>query len=130
MSIRSELETRIKVWADAQSPPIPVAFEGIPFNKPKIGPWLRVWMLANVTINPTVDAARKRTKGIMQVDCCVLDGTGSAAVEALANSVAALFPVLPKTGTVSIEQPPQTGQAFPQDLWRIIPVTISYRQES
>lgn len=130
MSIRSEIEKRVIDWAALQSPVIPVALEGVPFTKPKTGSYLRIWFLPKDVTNPTIDALRKRTKGFFQIDCCTLDGTGSAVVETLADNVAALFPVVPKVGTVSIEQFPQIGQALIQDLWRVIPLTISYRQES
>jgi hypothetical protein len=131
MSIRSELELKLAAWASSQVPPIPVAYEGVAFTKPTTGPWLQPTMLTSSTVNPTVEATRRRERGVFQINCYVRDGLGSAAVENLSNNIVNLYPVVPKTGTVSIEQTPQTAAAIvTQDGWRYIPVRVSYRQES
>lgn len=129
MSIRSELETRLKTWADAQSPKIPIAFEGVPFTKPPGTPFLQAYLMPAVTINPTVDGIRSREVGIFQVNCWVADGKGSAEAEALARNIINLFPLVPKTGTVSIEKTPSMASPLIDDGWRVVPVTITYRQE-
>jgi hypothetical protein len=130
MSLRSELETRLANWASAQSPPIPVAWEGFPFVPPQNGgPYIQPFLLANTVTNATVDAARTRTRGNFQINVWVKDGKGSKVVEDLSNTIAALYPVLPKVGTVSVESPPQTSAAFTNVDWRVITISISYRQE-
>lgn len=130
MTIRSELEARIITWADAQSPKIPVALENVSFTKPTIGGYLETFFLASVTVNPDVEASRERETGILQVNCCVPQGNGTKAANELVAAIITLFPVLPKTGTVSIEHPPQKSNGLPRDdgFW-IVPISISYRQE-
>lgn len=131
MSIRSELETKIAAYAAAQSPAIPVCYEGVPFNPPVNGsPYLQPFLLANTVTNVTVDGKRIRTRGTFQINCWTQDGTGSKKAEDLANAVAALFPTLPITGTVRVDTPPQTSAAFTNASWRVITVSVNYRQDS
>lgn len=129
MSVRSELEARVLTYANSQNPPIPVSYEGVPFTRPN-GTFLQCFMLPSTTINPTVDASRRRTRGAMQVNVWVKDGKGSYLVDKIAEDIVNLFPVVPKTGITSIEQTPQTGQAITESDFRIVPVTIKYRVES
>lgn len=128
MSVRSELEGRLATFATAQN--IPVSWEGVPFTPPSSGPYLQAVMLASATKNSTVDATRTRTTGNFQINVVGFDGLGSKQVEDLATLVVALYPVMPKAGTVSIESPPQTGAAILLTGKRIIPITIAYRQEN
>lgn len=130
MSIRSELELKLSTWAYSQVPPIPVAWEGVPFIPPTTGSYVQPFLLANVVKNITVDGKRVRTRGNFQINVWVKDGTGSKAIEDLSDAVAGLYTVLPKTGTVSIEQQPQTSASFTSVDWRVIYVTVNYRQES
>ena len=100
--------------------------------KPTNAPYLQVWFAGSTTANPTVDGTRKRTRGFMQVNIAALNGQGSKQGEDLAQQIVDLFPILPKSlfTTVSIEQTPQTGQALIDGVFRVIPVTIRYRQEA
>jgi pyruvate/2-oxoglutarate/acetoin dehydrogenase E1 component len=130
MSIRSELETRLKTFADAQIPPIPVAWEGQPFTPPANGAFFEVKMLASTRVAHSISAENVRTRGNFQVNVVVRDGVGSKVADDLAESVIALYPMLPKTGTVSVEQPPQKSAAILSLDKRVIAVTVNYRQES
>jgi hypothetical protein len=87
-------------------------------------------MLASTSTCPTVDGKRVRINGRLQINVVVHDGVGSHEVEGLTEAIVSLFPIVPKTGTVSIEQPPQTGAAILILDKRYIPITVSYRQES
>lgn len=131
MTIRSEIESRLLAWAAAQNPPIPVALENVSFTKPGAGKsYLQVFFLNSATVNTDVSATGERETGIVQINCCVPQGTGAGAGDNLAESIKSLFPVLPKTGTVSIERPAQTSAAIMRDDgYRVIPVSISYRVE-
>lgn len=130
MTIRSELETRLKTLADAQSPKIPIAFEDLPFTKPIDTPFFECVIVPAATINVTVDANRIREIGVMQVNVWYPSGKGAGKGEALADKVIAHFPVVPPVGTVYITQTPFKSRAIKDESgWRIIPVTINYRQE-
>lgn len=128
-TIRAELETRLRTWADAQSPAIKIAFENMPFTKPTSGVFLETFLIPNITLNPTIDASRQRLMGIFQVNCWASsDNKGMKAAESLAQSVIDLFPVVPKTGSVSIERTPYASPSLLDNSgWRIVPVTIQYR---
>ena len=126
--VRSFFETRLKTFADANN--IPIAFQGVGFTKPASGQWLEAIVIPNMSYQReiTADAAKVSTVGIYQVNVWVKSGTGLGSAEALAQSIVALFPVVPK-GTVSIEIPGHVGRALSPDNsgWIAIPVTFGYR---
>jgi len=130
MTIRSELESKLITFGASQSPAIPVSVQNVPFTKPNGKAFLEIKFLASVTINPSVNADTERETGLMQINICIPEGVGTKAASDLITSVKALYPVVPKTGTVSIEQPPQVGTGFSRDdgYW-VIPLTFKYRQE-
>lgn len=129
--IRAELESRLKTWADAQNPQVPIAFQNAAFTKPSSGPYLEAWLLPGPTLNKTVDGSRKTYIGIFQINCWAKSGNGMGVVEQLSQSVINLFPMLPKTGSVSIEKTPEAERPIPDDAgWVIVPVTIQYRMET
>ncbi len=130
MTIRSELEAPLAAFAQTNN--IPVAWEGQPFTKPTTGDYLRIFFLAKTITNPTIAFTDKRIRGLVQIDVCVPDGKGSKHVEELAEAVAALYPAANKQAfpTVSIEQHPQIGRAMIDGNFRVVPITIEYRQES
>lgn len=129
--IRAELETRLKAWADAQNPAVPIAFQGVAFTKPTTGPYMEAYLIPGPTLNKELSGARKTYIGLFQVNCCVPSGKGAGPAEALAASVVDLFPMLPKTGLVSIDQTPSAERPIPDNAgWLIVPVTIKYRMEA
>ena len=130
-SIRIELESRLNTWANSFNPVIPVAYEGLPFQIPTIGDrYAEVFLLPASTFNPTVDGSRKREVGIFQVNLYVKDGKGTGQLNSLVDSLVAFFPVVPKTGNVSIERTPSVSVGMTMNGWRSVPVSIPYRMES
>lgn len=129
--IRAELETRLKMWAASQPTKIPVAYEGVAFTKPTDGMYLETFLLPTDVIDSDLAATRKRYIGIFQVNCWAKSGKGMGQVEQLAQNIIDLFPILPKTGAVSIERTPYAEGSILDDTgWIIVPVTIEYRYES
>lgn len=130
MTIRQELETRLKAFALAQVPALSTAFEDVPFTKPTDLPFLECVIVPAATVNVTVDGNRIRELGVMQVNVWYPSGKGAGKGEALADKVIAHFPVVPAIGTVFITSTPYKSRAIKDEAgWRIIPVTINYRQE-
>ena len=127
--IRAMLEARLKTWADTQS--IPIAYQGVAFTKPNT-PFLECVLIPNIVFNRDVAATGERHLGFFQVNCWAKVGSGMGQAEALAQSVKALYPVVPKVGSVSIETPPKIDRALPDSsgAWMIVPVLISYRYEA
>jgi len=129
--IRAALETRLKVWADAQLPKIPVAFESVTFNKPLSNVYLQPLLIPNITLNNELSGIRKTQLGIFEVRCWCRSGIGMGVVEGIASSVINLFPLVPKQGAVSIENTPYAEKPmFDEAGWIIVPVMIFYRYET
>lgn len=128
--IRDELESRLIAWADAQVPKIPIAFQAAPFKKPAT-PYVEAFLIPNDTVQYEVSGRRNTYMGLFQINCWAPSGNGMGAVEALSQSVIALFPVLPKVGAVSVERTPSAGKSILDPSgWVIVPVTVTYRMES
>jgi hypothetical protein len=130
MTIRSEIESRLYAYAQAQTPKIPVSYENVSFVKPNTGHYLEVYLLDTVAQSRGVSAKGVRETGMFQINCYTSVGAGMASVEALAAAVKALYPVIPKTGTVSIEAPLSASSAVVIDGFVCIPVTGRYRVET
>lgn len=130
--IAAALESRLKAWAEAQVPPVPVAFEDVAFNKPTNGtPWLEPILIPNDTMNKEVSGGRKTYLGFFQVNVWAPKGEGMGRARSLAQSIVNLFPLLPKVGAVSIEATPTASRPMDGDQnWKIVPVLIKYRYES
>lgn len=128
MTIRTEIETRLATFAAAQAPPIPVAYENQKFIKPATGSYLEIFFLDTTDRNRNL-SAEIRTFGKFQISCYGQIGTGMKDLEELVQQVKNLYPVLPKTGTVSIEQPLSSSQSLVVDNFVCVPVTGSYRVE-
>lgn len=129
MSTRSEIETKLNTWAKSQVPPIPVAYENVPFTKPTDGPYIEIVLLNSTAINRNL-ATDVRIYGKFQINVCAPINNGMGVVDALVDSVIALYPVLPKTGSVSIEQPLNDSPKQIVDNFVCVPITGNYRTES
>lgn len=129
MTARTEIETRLDNWAKAQLPPIPVAFQNVTFAKPT-GPYVELFFLGDNRANRDLAAEGVRTYGMFQISCYAPLNKGMGQVEALAEAVSDLFPVLPKTGTVSIEAPLSWSGSYVEDTHVCIPVRARYRIET
>lgn len=128
---RQELESRVAAFAAAQSPSLTVAYENVPFTKPENLPYLECFLVSAGTIALTVDASRNRERGTLQVNVWSPSGQGSGKVEAIGDKLVKAFPVVPKQGNVSIEQPGNTERLIVEiSGWIILPVTFPYRVET
>jgi hypothetical protein len=129
---RNELHARIKALGASLS--VPVAYEGVSFTKPSIDgqdlPFIECFIRPSGTKNVTVDGLRVRDTGVFKVNVWGPSGSGTGDVDDIAQSVVSAFPIVPKTGEVSIESTPSIGGLI-TDVpgWLIRPVTISYRYE-
>lgn len=129
MTIRSEVEKKILQFANSRN--MKVAFEGCAFDPPTQSPYLRVWFLDKAIFSRDVSLLTKTTAGMFQVDVLCLDKRGSAEVEEISSQVAALFPYAgTEFETIVIDNHPQIGRAMIEGNFRVVPVTVSYRQES
>ena len=128
MSIRTEVEGRLAEFGANSFPTIPIAYENRKFTRPD-GKYLEVTFLGKTSVNRDVSADGVTTTGMFQVACYAPIGKGMGDVEALAESVSALFPVLPKSGGYSVEAPPSISQGLLVDVFMCVVVTVRYRAE-
>lgn len=131
--IRLELATRLKDWADAQDPPIEIAFQNVPFEKPGNPPvpFLESLFIPNTTLQKELSGSRKTYMGIYQVNVWAGYGRGMRQAEDIAQAIINLYPMLPKSGAVSIESTPTAEKPLWDTTgWVIVPVTIKYRMET
>ena len=127
-TIRAEIEAKLKTWADAKSPQIQIAYENVDFVKPDTT-WIQMFLIPAITANTTVDTKRKTHLGMVHFNIYTKLNKGTKESETLAQELIELFPVFPKTGTVSIEQTGSIYNPFNDAVWRVTPVRIRYRQE-
>ena len=131
LSTRQEIEGRVAAFAAAQTPPLAVAYENVPFTRPINVPFLECYLVSAGTITASLDATRNRERGTIAVNVWVPAGQGVGKADAIAAQIVKLFPVLPKTGNVSIEDPVNTGRfTLTTDGWGCVPCTCPYRVES
>lgn len=129
MSVRTDIEGKLALFASTQSPPIPIAYENVKFMKPTDGKYLEIKFLDSYTDNRELSAKAIRQTGKFQVNCYCPLGAGMRDLEDLADSIIAIYPVIPKLGTVSIESPLDSTRALIIDTSMCIVVTGSYRAE-
>ena len=134
-TLREELTNKLKVWAASKNPQIPIAVENVDDLDIKTRAtaaktaWIQVYLIPARTVNYTVSASRKTLTGFFQVNLYAPMNKGTAYSETLAQEIIDLFPVVPKTGTVSIEQTGSIMNASFDSQWRLVPVRFEYRQE-
>lgn len=132
--IRSAFESRLKTWADAQAPPIPIAFENVPFVPPNQARYLRAFLLPGKTNNGRwLDASARTMVGLYQVSVCVPEGSGPAAAESVADALVAQFTnqlLMPSSGIdVRVMGTPYTSPAMREPGLFVLPVSIAYRAD-
>lgn len=141
MTTRSELQNRLKVFADnfvnvtaTTSTPMPltIALENTSFKRPNPpAPYLECFLSKGDTISATVDAMRNRERGVWAVNCYVPSNLGMGLLERIVQGVMDTFRVIPKLGTVSIESPGNTSKMVIDAAgWACIPITFPYRVET
>lgn len=127
--VRKEITDRLKQWASSQTTPLKIAIEGVPFEKPNT-PWLELIINPVTTVDSNVGVKRSTLLGFFQVNIYCKDGEGTKLSEDLAAAIIALYPVVPKVGTVSIEATGSILNSYQDAQWRVTPVRIRYRQEN
>lgn len=133
--IRSLFEGRLKTWATARVPPLPIAYEEVPFTPPADGsPYLLAFVLrANLT-SEDLEGKHIAYRGVFQVSVVTKSGIGRGLAEQIAEEVEALYPnnlALTKTGfTVYVRSPMSMASAQPSDTTITLPVSFTYRADT
>lgn len=129
--IRAAIEGRLKEWAAAQVPPIPVILENRG-AKPAVGQrYMRGFLLPADTLNPSQGGQHKRYHGIYQVSIYLPENVGTGDSDDLAKAIEVLFAcptTIQKAGlNVHINQTPAIASSHPDgEGFYMTPVTIKY----
>lgn len=130
-TIRAALESRLKTWADAQSPVIPVAWQNVSYTPVSGTRYIRAYLLPAETFDGAITGDYKLYAGIFQLSIYSPDGTGTGAAETIAESLIALFAqntAIVKSGlTIFIDRTPSMGPSMIETGWHVLPVSIRYR---
>ena len=124
--VRNELQGRLNALATSLN--IPVAWQGVEFKK-VTSTYLEAFIILVDTRDSNVAVSRTTLKGSFQVNVWEPRGKGMLNAEQIAQSIVDAFPVLPKTGSVVIEQTPSIDSPLYDAGWVIVPVTIRYRYD-
>jgi hypothetical protein len=131
--IRKLFETRLKSWADARSPALPVAWQNAPL-KGNPTSYLRAFILPAPTGSDDLEGVHRLYTGIFQVSVVVPVDSGSGSAEGIADEIAALFPnnlALSDTGfSVQIITPMSIGNPIPGEIHYTVPVFAQYRADT
>ena len=132
--IRAAIEGRLKPWAAAHAPALPVAFENVSYT-PTVGTaYLRGYLMPANTKNPSIGGKHKAYHGMYQVSLYFPGGAGTGDVEAAAKEIEVLFE-LPTTmqrqgRNVRITRTPAIAKGMPDDTgFFMVPVTIWYEMD-
>lgn len=126
--IRAAFETRLKTWADAQTPAIPLAWQNVPFA-PTPGRYARALLLPSPTRCDTLEGGHRRYQGIFQVSLVMPVGAGSRTAEVLAGDLDATFPMTFEHDglRICLLQPMSAAPAIADADRYVIPVSAPYR---
>lgn len=133
--IRKAFETRIKVWAAAQTPPLPIAYENAPFTPPAgLARYARVFVLPGSTDSRDLEGRHREYVGIVQVSFVMPLSTGMGEVSDLAQSLDDAFPVGPPmvqdTFNVWVTNPMSSSPPLSEPDHNVTPVTAPYKAEA
>lgn len=130
-TIRAALESRLKTWADAQVPAIPVAWQNVSYTPASGTRYIRAYLLPAETFDGAITGDYKLYAGIFQLSIYSPDGTGTGAAETIAELLIALFAqntAIVKLGlTIFIDRTPSMAPSMNDDGWHVLPVSIRYR---
>lgn len=133
--IRSLFEGRLKTWATARVPPLPIAYEDVAFTPPADGsPYLRAFLLPANTTSEDLEGKHTAYRGVFQVSIVTKAGIGRGTAEGIADEIASLFPnnlALTKTTfTVYVRSPMATASAQQGDTTTSLPLSFQYRADT
>lgn len=126
------LEERLGEWADAKG--IPVAWDNLTFTPPDDALYLQAYAMPVETT--AIDLAEKLQvlPGVWQINVVAKAGDGVSEARALADEVAAQFPVglALSDGVITcyISTSPTIYRGIASDTHYVIPVSMNYRADT
>lgn len=131
---RKAIESRLATWAAARVPALPVVWENVPFTQPSAGAYLRAYLLPANTTGVDVAGAGRTYRGVYQISVVSPINAGPGAAEAIADELAALFPLnlrVAVTGlTLQVITPVTAAQGAQDATSFTVPVSFQYRADT
>ena len=108
---------------------LPIAYPSITFNPPDSGNWLELSFMPNTGINQGIESGTVLKQGLLQVNIAGKPNGGLLPLEAIADTVAALFTQNSTlSGNVRISRTPYTTDIISLDDRQLLPLTIMYSE--
>lgn len=133
--IRQLLETRLNTWAAARNPALPIAWQNKSFTPPSSGSYLRAFILPAPTESHDLKGDHRKYSGVFQVSVVAPRDTGPGAAEAIAEEIAALFPMSLRMAIASpafdliLASPMQIARGIDEPDRYVVPVSAQYRAD-
>jgi len=133
--IRSLFEARLKAWASARVPALPIAYEDVAFTPPTNGAaYLKAFLLPGNTDSEDLEGKHTSYRGVFQVSVVTASGVGRGAAGLIADEIAALFPnnlaLTEADFTVFVRSPMATAGAIQGDTSTSLPLSFQYRADT
>lgn len=131
--IRGLLEARLKTWADAQTPAMPVAWQNVAFTPPQDKKYLRCFVLPGRTTSDDLKGDHRGYRGVFQVSIVRPLGEGTGFARAIEVQLDALYPVNLRLGTslaVQILTPMSASNPIDEPEAIVFPVTARYQADA
>ncbi len=133
-TIRKIYEARLKAWAGARVPVLRIAYQGVKFVPQTDETYLAAFTLPASVDSQDLQGAHRLYLGIFQVSIVVPAGKGTGAAEAMADELAALFPLNLRltrdSMTVMVYTPVEPGPGISEDATYTVPVSFRYRSDT
>jgi hypothetical protein len=130
--ISAAFETRLKAWAAARTPPLPVSYENQSFTTPADGKYLVAWLLPTRTGNEMLADAHRVFEGIFQVNVVRPRDEGAVIARQIKDEIDALYPSAFVYGGITINMTAPMGAVtgIPADGTYTLPVSGKYRVDT
>lgn len=132
--IASIYEARLIAWAKALPVPIKVVVENETYEPGTGVTYLRAFTLPGDTASGTLGGDHRLFTGVFQVSIVTRAGKYRGAAGALADQIAALFPLYERITknalTVVTMTPVDQGPGIPDDTTYTVPVSFAYRADT
>ncbi|WP_085747302.1 phage tail terminator-like protein [Pseudomonas sp. R45(2017)] len=133
-TIASIYEARLFTWAKALPIPLKVVVENETFTPVDGATYLKAFTLPGDTTSNTLAGDHKLFTGVFQVSIVTPAGKYRGAAGALADQIAALFPLYERNTknalTVVTMTPVDQGPGIPDDTTYTVPVSFAYRADT
>lgn len=132
--IRKAFEAKLKTWADAQVPPVVVAWQNVELTQAPAERYLRAFLLPLPTLSEDLGRVHRRYEGVFQITVVEKFGVGTGPANAVIAALAALFP--PATDLVDgslrvhVLQPLSAAAGVPTRDRYEIACSLNYRADT